>query len=633
MTDIRDQKKEGGFRSRLARARAGATLPMVAAAMIPIVAGVGMAVDLGRIYLVKSQMQAAADAAALAGARSFNVDDGSSADRDTQVATYFRDNFPDGFMGSGTRIIPTATFAVTNSVNRTTVTASKALPMVLMRIFGFAPKQISVTAVAEGQPRPLEVMVVLDNTGSMTGVLPDGVTRIAAIKAAMTDFIDVLHQGATMRPELAMGIINYTHTTNVGALLTEAGVSIQQIDGYTSNLGAYPGRSPGLEWGGCVAVDATVRDVSADPNTFETGAYDIDKSLPGENGHPAIPPYLYPPNADNKPASGPTPAKTGFYATSSKVPADYLTTPGDPSITSGPEANTNNLYRLVPATSNNSAVADSLASSPAFRRSFFNQYIGLNYNTDPTDDVIIQTNGTNFAAGTSGSLRVDGTNWNIKYSRIPNINVTDTSNANYVWMNPTLNYGYTPATNSWDLNPGSPNWQCPAPALKLAYGQAKSTYSDYVQRALTPIKPAYGTIHQLGMLWGYRLLTRDDVFIRTNPIEGEVPIRALVFMTDGEALGRDNVNWDSGLGARRDKLVSSQTTLSSLLTQSMRRFAKICQAAKNDGIKVYIVSLVEDAPEFSACAGRSYIRTNSQAEIKQAFSDIAADLVDLHLTQ
>lgn len=620
--------KRRRFRSGLLRDQTGATLPLMAAAMIPILAGIGTAVDLGRVYLVKSQMQAAVDAAALAGARSFNVDDNTTADRDEQVKTYFRENFPDGYLGSGDRIVPTASFTITNNVNRTTVTASRALPMALMQIFGFAPHQISVTAVAEGQPRPLEVMVVLDNTGSMAQTMGDGNTRIAAIKTAMNDFIEVLHQGATVRNELAMGFINYTHTTNVGALLTEAGVPIQQLDGYTSNLSAYPERSEGLEWGGCVAIDQTVVDVDAVPTNFPAGAFDIIKTLPGETGGaPFVRPYLYPPNADNK--SG----KTGYYATSSKVPADYLTTPGDLAVDATPEQNTNNHYRLVPAASNALAVADNLASSPAYRRTFFNQYIGLNYNNDPTDDVIIKSDGTNFATGTAGTLSQTGTNWKVKYSRIPNIGVTSTSNANYVWMNPTINYGYTPATRTWELNVGSPNWQCPAPALKLAYGQQKSTYTDYIRDALKPIKPAYGTIHQLGMLWGYRLLTRADIFTRTNPIAGETPIRALVFMTDGEALGRTNVNWDSGLGAPRDKIVSNTATLDALLAQSMRRFAKICQKAKDDSIKVYIVSLVSDAPEFTACAGRNYIRTNNQAEIKRAFSDIAADLVDLHLTQ
>jgi hypothetical protein len=65
--------------------RKGATLPMMAAGMMLVIAAVGSAVDLGRIYLVRSQMQAGVDAAALAGARSFGLED----ERNNQVNSYF----------------------------------------------------------------------------------------------------------------------------------------------------------------------------------------------------------------------------------------------------------------------------------------------------------------------------------------------------------------------------------------------------------------------------------------------------------------------------------------------------------------------------------------------------------------
>ena len=55
----------------LAGDRRGSTLALMAAGLIPVIAALGAGIDAGRLYLVKSQLQAGVDAAALAGARAF----------------------------------------------------------------------------------------------------------------------------------------------------------------------------------------------------------------------------------------------------------------------------------------------------------------------------------------------------------------------------------------------------------------------------------------------------------------------------------------------------------------------------------------------------------------------------------
>ena len=74
-------------------------------------------------------------------------------------------------------------------------------------------------------------------------------------------------------------------------------------------------------------------------------------------------------------------------------------------------------------------------------------------------------------------------------------------------------------------------------------------------------------------------------------------------------------------------------TAGSMTAGIMRRFAKVCERAKQDDIKVYIVALKKGEPEFSTCAGSRYWLTTDQATIRSAFNEIAVDLVDLHLTR
>ena len=55
------------FLTRLRRDTSGNTLAIAAAAMVPLIGIVGGAVDMSRIYIIKTRLQHACDAGALAG--------------------------------------------------------------------------------------------------------------------------------------------------------------------------------------------------------------------------------------------------------------------------------------------------------------------------------------------------------------------------------------------------------------------------------------------------------------------------------------------------------------------------------------------------------------------------------------
>jgi hypothetical protein len=232
-----DTSNYTGFMSRLARNQNGNILAMTAAAVIPMMGLVGGALDGARIYTVKSRLQAACDAGALAGRRVMGSGrwiDNNGRPNDIAVKT-FDLNFAQNFFGSENRI---RTFG--ESDGTVTGSASADVPMTLMRIFGIPTKTVSVSC--EGQMRipNTDVMFVLDNSGSMDQVISGdttGLKKMAGLQRAIRCFYEALARenidavspadcGTTSDPagdlstqvQLRFGFVNYDNMVNVGKL-------------------------------------------------------------------------------------------------------------------------------------------------------------------------------------------------------------------------------------------------------------------------------------------------------------------------------------------------------------------------------------------------------------------------------
>ena len=613
--------------------RRGSTLSMMAAGLIPAIAGLGGAIDAGRMYIVKSQLQAGVDAAALAGARAFGVTGTGPTSRTSQVATYFDGNFSrtPAYMGT-TAITLTPTFDIVNGINVTTVTARATVQMSFMRIFGLTEETLSATAKAELQPRPLEVMMVLDNTGSMRFNLTGSKTRITALKEAANSFVDILFQGGTQRRDLALGFVPYDVTVNVGKLLlAKRPGSVATVDGFNAGLtGSWPANP--YAWKGCVMNDTTVRDVSANRAVSETGAWDVVRTLPGEGGNPAVQPFFVPPMY--VPNMAPAQATAAELANPG---SQFYVLDGGTDPRTGTEQK-NNLYRLDSGFQN----ASYLANTNLYRSFLYDYYIGLNTpSSTKDDDVIRKKNGNDYYNPASGSRTSN--DWYVDWTRIPHYYESA--------------YWTAPATAEINANGGryddlwadrtpmpGPNWQCPEEALPLLYDRAKSAYTDYIRDDNAALYPGNGTIHHSGLLWGYRLLVRDDIFTRPRPstTSDEPARRALVFMTDGlNEVGEDQRGWQNRTftwyGRWSDPSISA--VANDAETQMLRRFEKTCANIQREANppEVYIVALVANSAAvnaaFDQCAPGRVYRTSSSADLNTAFQAIASELVDLHLVQ
>jgi Flp pilus assembly protein TadG len=241
------RKQGGGMRGFLRALKndvAGNTFMIIAFSLVPLMAVAGSGVDMSRMYMAQSRLQQACDSGALAARRVMLTSSLTTSD-EAEGVKYFNFNFPNAAYGtkSGSTTIdygnimagsPAAATGAISGVARTTI------PMTIMRITGRGDTEIEATCSSKLEVGNIDVMMVLDTTGSMTASIASGTggpatTRIAALRVAVRDFYDALGPG-TVRGRVRYGFVTYGRTVNVGTALKNA-------DLMDSVIGGNPGES------------------------------------------------------------------------------------------------------------------------------------------------------------------------------------------------------------------------------------------------------------------------------------------------------------------------------------------------------------------------------------------------------
>ena len=141
----------------------GQSLIIIAFTVIGLVAIVGLAVDLGIMYVEKTRLGQAVDASALAGAHELpnEIAAWDRAEEYLRINRYdlndpdvtFTHGFPDDpYMGV--------------YHYQLAVTGTKTVPLTFLRVLGFTTVDVTASAVGENANK-LDIMLVLDTTGSM----------------------------------------------------------------------------------------------------------------------------------------------------------------------------------------------------------------------------------------------------------------------------------------------------------------------------------------------------------------------------------------------------------------------------------------------------------------------------------
>jgi len=622
-------RKAPRFLARLARDASGNTLMIVAAALLPLLAMIGSGIDMGRGYVAQTRLQHACDAGVLAARKRLGTEAALAGTVPDAVAAvgerFFNINFADGVYGSQDRefeMILEPDFAITGE-------ASVVVPTTLMNIFGYSQLPVNVDCRAQINLPNTDVMMVLDTTGSMLEINPaDTVNKITALRNTVKTFHAQLEANKPAGTRIRYGFVPYSSNVNVGALLD---------DDWLVDQWSYNSRE-GILTGG-----------STETPIYETNYEYVSGSWSGGTSYfgPACPAYNviydYPPShVDGAGWTVQEVRVNGDYASCSQVDATtYQITPViiDHYIyiartrQTGTRTDQNAAWRYdrinvdlgFLATSDHAAFP--IGGSPASPSNVDAYYRGCieerdTYEIDDYDNVDL-----------TRALDLD-------LDRVP-----DPADPATQWR-PMLHeqsflrgisWGWgamdpDPVTSTTDFtNAGWSGFSvCPSPARGLAEMNAAqvATYVD-------GLTVAGSTYHDIGMIWGGRLLSPTGLFAAQNAdaSASQPTSRHLIFLTDGNTAPLDVSYGTYGvepLDRRRWRPSSSLT-----LTQTVEnRFSYACQQVKNKNITVWVISFgVAANPIMQDCAGSErYFVASDASDLDEIFSDIADRMSELRVT-
>jgi len=191
-------------RDRFAAARDGVVLVMTALMMMMLCVAAGLVIDAGRAYLVKQRLMNTTDAAGLAIGSAIDADS-TNAELQAVLDNFFNANFPSGGIGTVTST------AFTYNGSTITVTAEVSVDTTFMQLVNIDNLSVSASTEVEREEDNLEVVLVLDNTGSMGsgGKMND-------LKDAADSLVDVLFGSDAISSQVKIGLVPFSATVNIG---------------------------------------------------------------------------------------------------------------------------------------------------------------------------------------------------------------------------------------------------------------------------------------------------------------------------------------------------------------------------------------------------------------------------------
>jgi Flp pilus assembly protein TadG len=176
---------------------------------------VGLAFDVGILYMIRGKLYQSVDAAALAGARALGTGpDGPTQRVNAQAAAtkYFNANYPSGFWGTISVNFRTPTVDDITVPNYRTVTTSASIvaPLYFLRMLG--QDTAVVAASSQAGRRDALVMLVLDRSYSMLNTFM-GTTACAIMKTDAAQFVSNFSQGRDMVGLVIFGSSAFTYAT------------------------------------------------------------------------------------------------------------------------------------------------------------------------------------------------------------------------------------------------------------------------------------------------------------------------------------------------------------------------------------------------------------------------------------
>lgn len=594
---------------RFLRHTGGNTLMIAAAAMIPLTGIVGGAMDMSRLWLTKTRMQHACDAAVLAGRKQM----GGGTWSDTSLATanqFFTANFAPGAYGS-----TGLTTAFSENGGKVSGVIGAVLPMTLMKIMGFDSRALTVTCDAEMRLPNTDVMFVLDTTGSMAekAVNTDPQSKIQGLRSAVKCFYEILAKlptdaicaatkptGGTSGVQIRFGFVPYATNVNVGYLLPT---------NYVANSWSYQSRK----------VDSTTSSWGSPIQDYQTAA-DWDVTC--------------------APPAAPTATTQYFVVKTNEYWFIFIT----------------RTYCTYYRQDKVNTVSWYYGQIPQDISGLKN---GTYWNTSFT--LPIGPNGAAKTINWGGCIEERGTVRGTNFTPVPpdardlDIDSAPVAGDAKSFWGPALpdliytrqgtdvysptNWNRTDPIRTSDEYVNSSYYGCPRPARKLSVWSDPTVFDDYVDK----LTPEGNTYHDIGILWGARLMSPTGIFKSENATtsQGGDIERHMIFMTDGDTrtramdYGAYGIPW---FDKRNVGTISKPTD--GFDDEVNARFAALCTAVKNKNITLWVISFGDESNtttenRLQACATSNsyYFKASNSAALQTAFSSIANQISQLRLTK
>jgi len=263
---------------QFAGAARGNVAMIFAVVMIPLAVLSGGAVDVNQALNARTRLSQALDAAALAvGVQTSIGEEGA-----TTLARNFLDaNYDSRAIGT----VVNLAVSLDDINDRVTVTAQSRVDTIVLGLIGIPEITVGWESEVQRARRALELVMVLDNTGSMGG------SKIASLRSAGLLLTDILFDGADIN-RLHIGLVPFSSTVNVGAGYERAawldpnGLSPLHSENFDppANRWDIYDTIRNRDWTGCVEARAIPHDIedtapsATDPDTLFVPYFAPDES-------------------------------------------------------------------------------------------------------------------------------------------------------------------------------------------------------------------------------------------------------------------------------------------------------------------------------------------------------------------
>lgn len=637
-----------GFLTRLRRDTRGNTLAIVGAAMVPLAAMIGSGVDMSRAYMAKTRLQSACDAAALAARRVMTDDTMNDTVRD-EARRFMNFNFPQGLYQTAT-FTPNVTRPEAGTVQ---ITANTTIPTTIMSMFGFESLPLDVSCEASLNFVNTDVMLVLDVTGSMDQNL-SGTKKIVSLRDAVMALYGELRPVQTQLEaaglRLRYGIVPYSSTVNVGHLIEE------EDPDYLVDSAAYQSR--------VFNYNTLYHEESRSDYVYETynGGESITQNQCDKYGRNQSFGSFSP-----SPTSGGGPPPTETWTRSY---SNNETSGEDWGWSDAPDHRTNNndnkmscrrRYRTTTSTYplplryvyTDTTYQQEVIDVSDYKR--FREVAIVTRNPEDDDGSTVDQSRTYDPldlAEEGDDVETDTVTWN---GCIEERDTVDTINAssgysipanafdldiNLVphddatrWrpMFPRLEYRRSGGSTSSSSGSSMSDTACPAAAVRL-----KAFTQSEMQTYVDALRPVGSTYHDIGMIWGARLISNAGVFADSPDVFNGMPVaRHIIFMTDGQ-LEPSTTTYSSYGIETNDKRITGSSSGSGQYDAHLQRFRMVCNAAKSMNVSIWVIAfgttLTDDMRNCASNPSQASTSSNRDQLIER-FRQIGNQIGALRLTQ